>query len=84
MRLLDCRYSRFESRSGLGCSSLGFVIFCVVIGLCDGLIMPCLCVCVCVFGCVRVFVCVCVFVCLCLCVCDLETSSRAGLLQIKI
>jgi hypothetical protein len=48
MRSLDFWYRRFETISGHGCSSVGVVVFCVVIGLCDGLILPCLCVCVCV------------------------------------
>ena len=49
LRPIDCRYRRFESRSRHGCWSLGYVVFCVVIGgLFDGLSLPCLCVCVCV------------------------------------
>ena len=85
LRPFDFRYRRFESRSGLGCWSLGFVVSCVVISLCDVLIEPCLyvvgvcaCLCVCVCGCFYAFMCmlacvvclcVCVFVCVCLFVC---------------
>jgi hypothetical protein len=55
MRSLDCRYRRFESRSEHGCSSLGFDVLCVVMGLWDGIVLRnlrlcavCVCVCVCV------------------------------------
>ena len=54
------------------CLSLWFVVFCVVIGLCDGLILPCfvcVCVCVCCVLCVCFYVCVCMFVCVFVCVC---------------
>jgi len=49
MRSLDCRYRSFESISGYGCSTLGVVVFSVFIGLCEGLILPCLSLCVFVF-----------------------------------
>jgi hypothetical protein len=82
MRSLDHRYHSFESRPGHGCLSLRFVVFCVVIGLCDGLILPCLwvcfmrvfvcvcvCVCMCWYVCVCACLCVCLYVCSCVCVC---------------
>ena len=70
IRSLDCRYGRFESRSGHGCLSFGFVGFCVVIGLCDRIILPFLCVCVCLFVWVGG--------------CDPENSTRGDLQQLKI
>jgi hypothetical protein len=40
MTSLDCTYRSIESCSEHGCWSLGLVVLCVVIGLCDGLILP--------------------------------------------
>ena len=91
LRPLVCRYRKFESRSGRVYSFLGLVVFCVVISLCFGLIVPCfvcvsvfMCVCICVFMCVFMcmracVVCLCVYVCVC--VCDPQTSTPGSLQQ---